>query len=106
MTGTARALDLAGIQEDDLAQVLINEGAFTVAERSAFLLQRYLLYKHHLLHGADSKPSTEAERQRYVRLRDLADRAAFEDLQALLGRRGELAAKVEWALLDQERAPE
>lgn len=106
MTGTARALDLAAITDDDLAQVLINEGAFTAAERAAFLLQRFVLYKHHLIHGDDSKPASETERLRYARLRDLADRVAFEDLQALLGRRGELAAKVEWALLDQERAEE
>ncbi len=88
---------------DALLAALLAEGPLTVPERSAFLLRRYVEYKHHLVHDEGAGPRNEAERLRYSRLREVANVAALEDLQALLGRRGELAARVELELYSQER---
>ncbi len=74
-----------------------------IEDRAIFLLRRYVDYKDALLGHCGSHPTEDLK----GRLRRVANDAAFEDLQAILGRRGPAAFRVEIALrsVEQRREP-
>lgn len=77
---------------------LVEDGVSSFGERTLFLRRRWKTYIDLLL-----PPGIATDDATRGRLLALANAEAFEDLQALLGRRGELAAALELELYRFER---
>lgn len=80
----------------------------TVVDRAAFVVRRFCEYRDALLRviSWNEIPENQGDKKRALlgRMRELADELAFEDLQAVLGRRGTFGLHVEVALRELEQS--
>ncbi len=102
--------DLPGFKEDDLTTIQVPP--LNPDERAHFLLRRFCEYRDSLfrevgvVHESTPKePLSPKQIALKARMSDLADRLAYDDLQALLGRRGRSGLRVEMALRASEGFP-